>query len=108
MKKACVVAIAVVLLGVTVALALPSYSTYTVYFNSSGQQIGWRIWYCVGGTSGSGSTSEIYTLQATDCETSESVSCDELGLEQISGCDICVSSSYKDLYNLNIVPNPCS
>ena len=109
MKKYRIVVFILLLLAIAgSALALPEYSTYTEYFNSSGQQIGWRIWNCWGGTTGSGGYSDIYTQEATDCETSETVSCDELGLEQIPGCPICVSGEYKDLYDLNIVPNPCA
>jgi hypothetical protein len=108
-KKHIAVLLVTILASVGVAHATPDYQTYNEYFNATtGQYIGWRIWYCFGGGNGSGSTSDAYTQEATACDASGTPGCSELGLEQISGCDICVSGQYKDLYDQNLVPNPCS
>lgn len=108
MNRKRVLAVTVIfLICATGAFALPDYSRYIRYYNSSGQQIGWRNWGCWGVT-GSGSTSEIYSVYAADCETLESISCEVQELEQIPGCDMCVSPEYNDLFEQNVVPNPCA
>ncbi len=110
MKKFRVVLLLALLSALATSVrALPTFQRYIEYFNSSGQQVGWRIWYCTGGTTGSGSMTDNYTVSAIWCSGSgDPISCEEdLGLESIPGCDICVSSGYLDLYNLNLAPNPC-
>jgi len=86
--------------------ATPDISNYLEYFNSSGQQIGWRLWGCFG-TTGSGSWSDIYTAVPTSCETSEAVACSELELEP-TACEVCMSAEYKALFDQNIAPDPCN
>ena len=109
MQKRLAILFLAILTAAGVVHAMPDYQTYNEYFNATtGQYLGWRIWYCTGGSTGSGSSSDAYTQEATACDLSGTPTCDELGLEQIPGCDICVSGQYKDLYDQNLVPNPCS
>ena len=110
-KKIAFISVAFLFVITNVAVTMPDYAITAVYYDeTTGQEIGWRSWYCTGTGPYSGTYSQAYKLtEVTSCDTEQPPnSCEDIGHEQIPGCSVCVSGNYVILYNLNLVPNPCS
>jgi hypothetical protein len=88
--------------------SLPDHALYRVYWNSSGQQIGFFELDCNGSSSMTGSTSDNYEENSIPCSIEiPSISCQDVGLETVGTCDspACVSVGYAEMFDENLVPD---
>lgn len=88
-------------------MALPDREMIVFYYDSNGDQIGWKWLLCNGNLASGGSTSSIYSESYAPCFSNvEPIVCDDIDMEEIGSCpDFCVTSGYLQSYNNDYVPD---
>jgi hypothetical protein len=91
-------------------LADTRYETVIVFYDSSGNEVGWRYLGCTGSSS-SGTQTEVYSVESIGvCEGEvQPFVCGDQGLSSVPGCPsyFCATSGYVNQVNQGLIIPPC-